>query len=67
MDETQARAADDRTDHKGDEGRRPGESPTDLKRAIGNKLLFFFILGDILGGGIYALVGEVAGEVAGAV
>ena len=30
-------------------------------------MLFFFILGDILGAGIYALVGEVAGEVGGAV
>ncbi len=38
-----------------------------LKRVIGPALLFFFILGDMLGGGIYALVGEVAGEVGGAV
>jgi amino acid transporter len=30
-------------------------------------MLFFFILGDILGAGIYALVGEVASEVGGAV
>jgi basic amino acid/polyamine antiporter, APA family len=30
-------------------------------------MLFFFILGDILGGGIYALVGAVAGEVGGAI
>lgn len=30
-------------------------------------MLFFFILGDILGGGIYALVGEVSGEVGGAI
>jgi amino acid transporter len=30
-------------------------------------MLLFFILGDILGAGIYALVGEVAGEVGGAV
>jgi APA family basic amino acid/polyamine antiporter len=30
-------------------------------------MLFFFILGDILGGGIYALVGEVGGEVGGAI
>lgn len=30
-------------------------------------MLFFFILGDILGGGIYALVGVVAGEVGGAI
>ena len=30
-------------------------------------MLLFFILGDILGAGIYALVGEVAAEVGGAV
>ncbi len=30
-------------------------------------MLFFFILGDILGGGIYALVGEVGSEVGGAI
>jgi amino acid transporter len=30
-------------------------------------MLFFFILGDILGGGIYALVGVVAGKVGGAI
>jgi basic amino acid/polyamine antiporter, APA family len=30
-------------------------------------MLFFFILGDILGGGIYALVGEVGADVGGAV
>jgi amino acid transporter len=30
-------------------------------------MLFFFILGDILGGGIYALVGEVSGDVGGAI
>ncbi len=38
-----------------------------LKRVIGPGLLFLFILGDMLGGGIYTLVGEVAGEVGGAV
>lgn len=38
-----------------------------LRRAISRRMLFFFILGDILGAGIYALVGEVAGEVGGAV
>jgi len=30
-------------------------------------MLFFFILGDILGGGIYALIGEISGEVGGAI
>ena len=38
-----------------------------LKRAITPGLLLFFIIGDILGGGIYALVGEVAGETGGAI
>jgi amino acid transporter len=38
-----------------------------LSRAIGPKLLLFFIVGDILGGGIYALVGEVGGETGGAI
>lgn len=40
-------------------------APT-LKRAIGPWLLFAFVLGDVLGGGIYVLVGQVAGEVGGA-
>jgi len=40
---------------------------TPLKRAISGKLLFLFILGDVLGAGIYALVGEIAGETGGAV
>ena len=38
-----------------------------LRRIVSRRLLFFFILGDILGGGIYALVGEVGGEVGGAI
>lgn len=38
-----------------------------LNRAITPGLLLFFIVGDILGGGIYALVGEVAGETGGAI
>lgn len=41
--------------------------PTGLARAISGKLLFLFILGDVLGAGIYALVGTLAGEVGGAV
>jgi basic amino acid/polyamine antiporter, APA family len=43
-----------------------GHEPS-LRRAISRRMLLFFILGDILGAGIYALVGEVAGEVGGAV
>ncbi|MFT4469731.1 APC family permease [Arthrobacter sulfonylureivorans] len=38
----------------------------ELKRAIGTKLLLLFIVGDILGTGVYALTGQVAGEVGGA-
>lgn len=45
---------------------RSGEE-TGLRRVVSRRLLFFFILGDILGGGIYALVGEVGGEVGGAI
>ncbi|WP_328813147.1 APC family permease [Rhodococcus sp. NBC_00297] len=44
----------------------PSDSPG-LRRAVTGKLLFVFILGDVLGAGIYALVGEIAGEVGGAV
>lgn len=46
--------------------RAPGEEQTELKRAIGPKLLLLFIVGDILGTGVYALTGQVAGEVGGA-
>ncbi|MGW4115507.1 APC family permease [Actinosynnema sp. NPDC004786] len=38
-----------------------------LKRAVSTPLLYFFILGDILGAGVYVLVGSVAGESGGAV
>jgi basic amino acid/polyamine antiporter, APA family len=45
---------------------RAGE-PIELTRAITPKLLLLFIVGDILGGGIYALVGEVGAETGGAI
>ncbi len=38
----------------------------DLKRSITGKLLFFYVLGDVLGSGIYVLIGLVAGAVGGA-
>ncbi|MCU1438418.1 MAG: family permease [Naasia sp.] len=41
-------------------------SSTELKRVIGPKLLLLFVIGDILGAGIYALTGQVAAEVGGA-
>src|SRR5680860_1243294 len=44
---------------------RVGEEP-ELKRVLGPKLLLLFIVGDILGTGVYALTGDVAGEVGGA-
>jgi APA family basic amino acid/polyamine antiporter len=37
-----------------------------LARNMGGALLFFYVLGDVLGSGIYALIGLVAGEVGGA-
>jgi amino acid transporter len=43
-----------------------GEEPTELKRVMGPKLLLLFIVGDILGTGVYALTGKVAAEVGGA-
>ncbi|HCX85330.1 MAG TPA: amino acid permease [Micrococcales bacterium] len=49
-----ARATDDAT-----------APPTQLRRGITGPLLFFFILGDVLGAGIYALMGVLAGEVGG--
>ncbi|GMA30334.1 amino acid permease [Litorihabitans aurantiacus] len=42
------------------------QEQTELKRVIGPKLLLLFIVGDILGTGVYALTGQVAGEVGGA-
>jgi amino acid transporter len=45
---------------------KPADQPTELHRAIGPKLLLLFIIGDILGTGVYALTGQVAGEVGGA-
>src|SRR6476661_9087813 len=38
----------------------------ELKRVMGPKLLLLFIVGDILGTGVYALTGDVAAEVGGA-
>ena len=43
-----------------------GEEQTELKRVMGPKLLLLFIVGDILGTGVYALTGKVAAEVGGA-
>ncbi|OQS14892.1 amino acid permease [Nocardia donostiensis] len=43
------------------------ESQPSLKRVMGPWLLLLFVVGDILGTGIYALTGRVAGQVGGAV
>ena len=40
---------------------------TPLRRVISPRMLILFIVGDILGAGIYALTGKVAGEVGGAI
>ena len=48
-------------------GAREGEQDTELRRVIGPGLLLLFIIGDILGTGIYALTGQVAAEVGGVV
>lgn len=44
----------------------PQPSPA-LKRAITGPMLLLFILGDVLGAGVYALAGTIAGEVGGAI
>ncbi|WP_178945712.1 APC family permease [Kocuria sp. TGY1127_2] len=47
--------------------RVPSSDPAtrSLKRNVTGFLLYVFILGDVLGAGIYALVGQIAGEVGG--
>ncbi|MDG4665504.1 APC family permease [Mycobacterium sp. 236(2023)] len=42
------------------------EKQPELKRVMGPGLLLLFVVGDILGTGVYALVGDVAAEVGGA-
>lgn len=43
------------------------DGQTRLRRAITGPALFLFILGDVLGAGVYALVGKIAVQVGGAV
>ena len=45
---------------------RPDEHDSELKRSITGRLLFFYTLGDVLGSGIYVLIGLVAAAVGGA-
>ncbi|MGH2948470.1 MAG: hypothetical protein ACRDPC_19795 [Solirubrobacteraceae bacterium] len=49
----------------GGPGYRAQASP--LRPAITRTMLLFFIIGDILGAGIYALTGEVGAEIGGAI
>ncbi len=48
------------TSERGTEGTEP-----DLKRVMGPGLLLLFIVGDILGAGVYAVTGKLAGQVGG--
>ncbi|WP_199811570.1 APC family permease [Streptomyces sp. NRRL S-340] len=43
-----------------------GDAPV-LKKALTTPLLYFFILGDVLGAGVYVLVGQIAAKSGGAV
>jgi amino acid transporter len=53
-------------DNLAEKGTHPAAEQPELRRAIGPGLLLFFVIGDILGTGIYALTGSVAGEIGGA-
>jgi len=53
-------------DVQADKTTTPGCQPA-LRRVMGPGLLLLFVVGDILGTGIYALTGKVAAEVGGAV
>ncbi|WP_232675790.1 APC family permease [Nocardioides sp. R-C-SC26] len=44
-----------------------GSGEPELKRVLGPKLLLLFIVGDILGAGVYAVTGQMGGEVGGLV
>lgn len=50
-----------------DVGDRTSEQPERLKRGITQWLLLLFVVGDIIGAGIYALVGQVGAQVGGAI
>ena len=55
--------ADPAQTHDG-EAHANGSAPS-LKRVMGPKLLLLFIVGDILGAGVYAVTGKLAGQVGG--
>ncbi|MGK5628682.1 APC family permease [Streptomyces sp. URMC 123] len=47
-------------------GREEADDRSALKRCLGPRLLILFVIGDILGTGIYATTGKVAGKIGGA-
>lgn len=49
------------------DGTATGTTGKGLRRAVTGPLLFLFILGDVLGAGVYALIGEMAGTAGGLV
>lgn len=52
----------------GERGRPGTRAPAPkLARRVGPAMLLLFVVGDMLGGGIYTLVGQVGGEVGGAI
>ncbi|MFD8611593.1 APC family permease [Streptomyces sp. NPDC059631] len=48
-------------------GTSPQKDAPSLRKALTTPLLYFFILGDVLGAGVYVLVGQVAAKSGGAV
>ncbi|GAB3615526.1 APC family permease [Okibacterium endophyticum] len=62
-----AGAASSRRPKRGKRHPVEAKSDTKLRRAITGPLLFLFILGDVLGAGIYALTGALAADVGGAI
>jgi amino acid transporter len=65
MSEQTPPAGDSGGNHRG--GGAPAQDATELRRVMGPGLLLLFIVGDVLGTGIYALTGKVANHVGGAV
>ncbi len=51
----------------GDGSPESGKAKSRLARRVGPVMLLLFVVGDMLGGGIYTLAGEVGGEVGGAI
>ncbi|MDQ2699935.1 MAG: APC family permease [Actinomycetota bacterium] len=50
-----------------DAGEYERDDSTPLSQSISRRMLMFFVIGDVLGAGIYALVGEVGGKTGGAI